>query len=85
MAFRMGTMALMRVSDHKKFVARLRELIQRHRGVLMRVSQDIDVGYTTLKRWVRDESLTALVAKWRVPTKKRPTKGKPPRRGISGK
>lgn len=66
MAFRMSTLSVLRLNDYDKFTAKVQKSITKHRGVLMHVAQDLDVGPTTLKRWLREDAkLTRFLAKAR--------------------
>ncbi len=67
MAFRMGKISIMRLVDYKKFDARVRKCFVKHDGVLLHVAQDLDVGASSVKRWLReDERLKAFVEKLRT-------------------
>lgn len=55
MAFRMSKMTVLRGTDYKKFSDRLRKAITKHQGVMTHVAQDLEVGETTLKRWLRED------------------------------
>ena len=67
MAFRMGKISMLRLSDYKKFDTRVRKCFTKHDGVLLHVAQDLDVGASTVKRWLReDEKLKGFVTKVRA-------------------
>lgn len=54
MAYRMSKLAILRATDRTKFKKRLRRSIDRHDGLLEGMSKDLDVGHTTLKRWLNE-------------------------------
>lgn len=56
MAFRISHMTALRGMDYDKFVARLKKSFTKHKGVLLHVAQDLDVGDTTVKRWLREDA-----------------------------
>lgn len=71
MAFRMSNMSVLRVSDPKKFDKKLRAAITKHKGVGLHIAQELDVGISTLKRWIDDdEKLTRFLEKTRKAAKK---------------
>lgn len=71
MAFRMSTMSLLRMSDPKKFDKKLRAAIAKHKGVGLHIAQELDVGISTLKRWIEeDEKLTKFLERTRKAAKK---------------
>lgn len=55
MAYRMGEMTLMRMSDPPRWKALVKDAIQRHAGRVLHVAQDLLVGRSTLKRWVAED------------------------------
>lgn len=54
MAFRMSEMTVLRGTDPKKFAARMRILIAKHGGRVAHIAQDLGVGETSIKRWLRE-------------------------------
>jgi len=55
MAFRMSEMTVLRSTDSKKFASRMRAVIAKHFGRVAHIAQDLDVGETTVKRWLRED------------------------------
>lgn len=55
MVFRVCEFSQLKGKDPERWKAMVRISIQKHNGVLKRVANDLDVGYSSLKRWVADE------------------------------
>lgn len=56
MAFRISQMTALRGTDYKRFEAKLKKSFTKHKGVLLHVALDLDVGDTTVKRWLREDA-----------------------------
>lgn len=56
MGFRMSAVSQLKINDPVKWGQRVRASIHKHRGNLGRVAQDLDVGLSTLKRWLQDDN-----------------------------
>lgn len=55
MVFRVSELQTAKVENPEKWRALVRIAIQKHRGVLRRAANELDVGYSTLKRWLADD------------------------------
>jgi transcriptional regulator with PAS, ATPase and Fis domain len=67
MAFRESELQTTRVEHPEKWRALIRIAIQKHGGVLKRAANELDVSYSTLKRWLIEEpTLRELVNKVRA-------------------
>jgi hypothetical protein len=53
--FKMGDASVARATDYDAWKELVEGSIARHKGILKRVSQDLGIGYSTLKRWIQDE------------------------------
>lgn len=56
MGYKMGNASRLRVNNPLAWRQKVERSIARHRGVLKLVSQDLGVGYSTLKRWIQGEA-----------------------------
>ena len=54
MVFRISELTVLRSNDLPAFKRRMRQLISKHRGRCLHIAQDIGVGRTTVKRWLRE-------------------------------
>lgn len=54
MAFRISELTVLRSNDLPAFKRRMRELISKHGGRCLHIAQDIGVGQTSVKRWLRE-------------------------------
>lgn len=57
MAYRMSKMTVLRGTDYAKFKKKVKAAVTKHQGVLTHVAQDLDVGETTVKRWLREDEV----------------------------
>jgi transcriptional regulator with PAS, ATPase and Fis domain len=55
MVFRVNEFSQMRMRNPEQWRAMLRIAIQKHHGVMRRVANELDVGYSSLKRWIAEE------------------------------
>lgn len=55
MGFRMSEVSQLKINDPTKWRQRVRISIHKQRGNLGRVAQDLDVGLSTLKRWLQED------------------------------
>jgi len=55
MVFRVSELTKMRTEDPERWKAMVRIAIQKHHGVLRRAANELDVGYSSLKRWIVEE------------------------------
>ena len=70
MAFRLSPMTILRATDPRKFTAKLKASIAKHKGVGLHIAQDLDVGISTFKRWVEEDvGLTKFLVRTRKAAK----------------
>lgn len=55
MGYRMSRMTILRGTEPEKFVAKVRRAFTKHKGNLVHAAHDLDVGESTLKRWVKED------------------------------
>jgi hypothetical protein len=62
MAYRTGGLLNLKSSHPSLWRAQVRTSITRHQGILRRCANDLDISYSTLKRWVlEDPALKKLI------------------------
>lgn len=66
MAFKMSRMTIMKAIEPEEWRVAMQKAIAKHRGVALRIAQDLDIGISTFKRWVEaDTHLTRLMVQVR--------------------
>lgn len=76
MVYRIGNSTILKASKPAQWHASMVESIKRHAGNMKRVAQDMDIGYSTIKRWIEETpTLVPVIQKARedagvaIPTK----------------
>lgn len=62
MSFRMSEMTMLRATDPRAFKKRVRDALIANEGRLVATAAALDVGVTTIKRWVHDDPTLQKVA-----------------------
>jgi len=55
MAYRMGELSLKKVQKPDEWRSELIGSIRKHGGILSRVANDLDIGRSTLARWLEED------------------------------
>ena len=57
MVYRMTETSVLRASDFDAWREKLLASIKKHKGVTKHVAQDVNVGYSTVKRWIEEDTV----------------------------
>lgn len=55
MAYKMNETTLLRAASPIKFTRKLKTSILKHQGCVARIAQDLNVGKTSIKRWLEED------------------------------
>lgn len=61
MVYKMGEISVLRVTDYERWLGRCIAALEKHEGKIKRAAEDVDLGVSTMKRWI-DETPQLQVA-----------------------